>query len=1241
MFPRQGAGKARSCRLQPRGPGRRDVHASLAISSCLNHSGILTIWSEMSRPFFRYHISELEAEFARRKHEPEFLRDLIHELGHRKGPRALRLRSQAVEMLASIQSSPPPPKSAGEPSRHGEISSQAGLNPPRSIPPLKAAEISAAKPPDERRPPVPSVANTPEGILDAWTALEVLCPPPFRRPEDLAGGDRQAVAWLDREHLPWEGKGEKARPNTKLYYQIVLGAVDLGAATEQLLSRYSDSRVERPTARGETLLAVVIVNREGRLIEAPAVSISGFAWGVPRALRYDLAGLGEWRTAEKPLIEGLDEVLRRAQDGAEGEELPLDRAAITAGWEWLVANLGLPRDLVAPPRFAIRSFEYFKNTEPPEPLLLNSFFLGDLGVARTLFCEDRPTPNLRRYLGCEVPEIYRDLLQDTKELEAAVAPELIPPARWPGPGRHPLVLLQQAAVNLAFKELKSTGILAVNGPPGTGKTTLLRDLVAGVVTARAEVMAGFDDPSEAFTPSGERLRAGHGWLHLYRLDPRLKGFEMVVASSNNKAVENVSAKLPALKAVADDAKDLRYFTSLSDSLLQRETWGLVAAVLGNAANRGRFKRTFWWDDDVGLATYLAEAAGTPQLIEVTDPETGAQQTRPPRIVSEEQPPRTHQSALQRWQKARSAFLAALQRSRDTLDKLAKVRELAAALPSLAREEAEATLAAAQARDVEISARASVEVGRSNFVGAERELKRCVDALRAHDERAPGFFARLFGTRRAREWRSGRIPIAQECKRARELHSEALQSVSELEGQLRNAITKHQAAERRRIAVADRHGTVRREVAAARERIGRGFIDEDFFAREHADKQTTVPWLNAEQQRARDEVFVAAVALHKAFVDAAAQKLRHNLGVLINVLGGRSLPTAEKRALIPDLWSSFFIAVPLISTTFASVERMFGDLPAEGLGWLFVDEAGQAVPQAAVGALMHTRRAVIVGDPMQIEPIVTLPEALTQAICRQFGVDPDRFNAPNASVQTLADAATPYVAEFQAKYGSRRVGVPLLVHRRCAEPMFGTANAAAYDHQMVNAKLPSSSKIGEILGPSAWIDVCGSSVEKWCPEEGELVLALLRRLAEKRIEDPDLYIITPFVVVAHNLRKLVRESGLPSEWTSDPWRWTAERIGTIHTVQGREAEAVLLVLGAPAPHQTGARGWAGGRPNLLNVAVTRAKERLYVIGNRRLWREAGLFRELDQRLLNLTENELEPSPKPSVRAEPKSVAHDGA
>ena len=395
-----------------------------------------------------------------------------------------------------------------------------------------------------------------------------------------------------------------------------------------------------------------------------------------------------------------------------------------------------------------------------------------------------------------------------------------------------------------------------------------------------------------------------------------------------------------------------------------------------------------------------------------------------------------------------------------------------------------------------------------------------------------------------------------------------------------------------------------------EKLDSHLVTNQLFSKTRAEINQISPWCDALTQTLRDEVFIESMKLSKAFIDAAAAPLRHNIGIFMKFFGKQN-DLLDKKVLdfMPDLWSSFFLAVPTVSTTFASVERMLTYLPQNYLGWLLIDEAGQALPQAAVGAIMRTKRAVITGDPLQIEPVVRLPHSLTNSICRQFSVSISDFNAPTASVQTLADAATSYYTELHTKDGSRIVGFPLLVHRRCAEPMFSISNIIAYERLMVHVKKPSVSLIYDCLGPSAWFDVQGHAPDKWSPEEGEKVLELLRKL-KKSLIFPNLYIITPFKSIANSLRKLIKDDGIMNYWPDiEPYHWINERIGTIHTVQGREAEAVILVLGCSTESQRGTRVWAGSSPNMLNVAVTRATEVIYVIGNKVLWKEAGVFKEL--------------------------------
>lgn len=405
-------------------------------------------------------------------------------------------------------------------------------------------------------------------------------------------------------------------------------------------------------------------------------------------------------------------------------------------------------------------------------------------------------------------------------------------------------------------------------------------------------------------------------------------------------------------------------------------------------------------------------------------------------------------------------------------------------------------------------------------------------------------------------------------------------------------------------------------ASARNRLDDRVIDDIFFQKKHETTQLTVPWLPDDVHRMREDLFAAALALHKAFIDASANRLQHNLGLLMSGMTAGALKSQAHRDLMPDLWSSLFMVVPVVSTTFASVRTMFGDLFPESIGWLLVDEAGQAVPQAAVGAIMRAKRTIVVGDPFQIPPVVSLPEKLNTEICKFVNIDQTKWSAPVASTQTLADQASRFKSTFVTDIGDREVGLPLLVHRRCQNPMFDVSNTIAYAGQMVHAVGPRKpGPIGAALGESRWVDVNRDAESKWSPAEGEAVVGMLAALAAAGVQEPDVFIITPFKVVEQEMRRrLDREAGPLRTLGVTVHEWPRDRVGTIHTFQAREADTVILLLGAPKASQHRARQWAASPPNIINVAVSRAKQNLYVVGSATAWSAAGTSLQVLQRSL---------------------------
>jgi hypothetical protein len=618
-------------------------------------------------------------------------------------------------------------------------------------------QLSAAG--EDRNGPGPDMtqAHASTRVLEGWAALEALSPQTFRRPEDFLTARRSQVVVIRNNTLDWFAEVQR-RPDHRIFHHVILGEVQLGRAYAKLREAYPDGGPDSPEVARQAILGVILCDHHG-VPKLDQVSISSFAWAVPLALKRELRKLADWPTEEQRLLKALRARFALREDGS--GPLPLTHESLMDVQGWLLKELGLEAELVKPPSFFLRESLFHGYREPPDSLLLNSFFLTDLARARKSVADGKVPATLRRYLGALPQGSTRDILRDTAVCSELLSPRRTPLGRWPGPGRRPLVVLQQAAVNAVMSSAPGD-VTAVNGPPGTGKTTLLADIVAAVMVARAEVLASFDEPRAAFSRTGIKIARARTKLELRSISKRLRGFEIVVASSNNRAVENVSAELPSFGAIAEDLPELRYFSSIATSLRKDASWGLIAAVLGNAANVNTFFDGFWNDEDQGMEAYLATAAGTPRVF--TD-KSGV--TRIPRVVLEEKPPSGPEEAQKQWVEAKRAFEAAL----------SKIRTLSTTLEGV--HAAQTRIPVIRANRVKLWDERK-ELFREQTCLAEERSERGSDAQRArltmvqhnteleqHLKTRPGLAAQLFSRQAHEGWKGQEAVLRSRLARTRE------------------------------------------------------------------------------------------------------------------------------------------------------------------------------------------------------------------------------------------------------------------------------------------------------------------------------------------------------------------------------------------------------------------------------------------------------------------------------------------
>ena len=1034
-------------------------------------------------------------------------------------------------------------------------------------------------------------SETRQRILHCWSMLELFSPQKVPEPTKRLTQSKncQVIDWSSRVPLPWRTlppPKPKDKTPRKWRHVIYLGVCDIEKLYKEIRSIFtgSDAFYKIPGG-GLTACAAVSLDECGRLL-VDSVALSSSLWGVVRA-RTDREspslhwGTGFSRASEEFMREVSNFEEERCEAVDAGEPPAQDKDSL---WELLhIVHQALRINRVpglASERIVIASAAVLSPADSAAvgAGFLNSFFLDDLAAVTRGLSNGICPPALSEYLtaDADLPIGRRlDVIRDSAVADAGVRVDRLPKGRWPSNPEHGLALRQQFAVNRALVDLADTGgLMGVNGPPGTGKTTMLRDILAGNVVERARRLADVKSPDDAFTATMHCWQSGDGCRREVRqLQPTLTGFEMVVASANNAAVENISVEIPALGAI--DGKwreDADYFADIASETLaasevgeqkredaegtERKAWGLVVARLGSKQNRKAFRDAFWFD--------------------VTDLKGKRVPGTAPRMQTRLNQWQDGKVPRKNWWQARADFRWAERRVDDLLAQREaaqwRMERFKAALreePELAAQAQRLTVAATEAADE--SWRYANVVER-----AQTEYSEAINLRNRHAETRPGVLETLFTLgRAAREWRERLEPLEERLRTAEQSWQQVRQYAQYLDERARYISGEMAIAENRRKHLSQEVADLRRQVVEDREHYGRGYPEED---RDREDREKYAPWLDTELDEARSDLFLAALRLHEDFLANTAGDMVKGLRAAVEVVAG-AYPRNLEPEKIRAAWQTFFLVVPMVSTTFASFGRMFAGLGPESLGWLLIDEAGQACPQYAVGGIWRSRRVVAVGDPLQLQPVVTMPRKAQYDIAAAFGVS-SVWIPPLASVQTLADRVSHHGTTLYHGEKPMWVSAPLTVHRRCDDPMFRLCNEIAYGGMMVSGvqrRLDDPDRPDlfdgpreQKVSPSRWIDVPARTPGTHL--QGNQIEELRKQIDQLQAQGvamSQIIAISPFRVVANALGTL-------------KGRYPGLRGGTIHTAQGREADVVFLVLGGD-PAAPGAKAWASSTVNLVNVA----------------------------------------------------------
>lgn len=279
-------------------------------------------------------------------------------------------------------------------------------------------------------------------------------------------------------------------------------------------------------------------------------------------------------------------------------------------------------------------------------------------------------------------------------------------------------------------------------------------------------------------------------------------------------------------------------------------------------------------------------------------------------------------------------------------------------------------------------------------------------------------------------------------------------------------------------------------------------------------------------------------------------------------------------------------------------------------WVIIDEAARSIASELAIAMQSAKRVLLVGDHLQLPPLYS--DSHKKALARRLGI-----NSTRAEIDEILQSD--FARAFNSKYGEQ-ASAALLTQYRMADPIGNLVSQTFYDGKLCNGNRIVPEDVYQNAPPAlrsvvTWLDTSnqghrayhlddrGTSIYNRC--EADQIISVLKEVSENiefveqlsdlaNEEESAIGVICMY----SEQKRLLRQKFNQKIW-SDGFK-DLVKIDTVDSYQGKENRIIILSL--TRSDKLFSPGFLRAS-NRINVAMSRAMDRLLIVGNADMWRGA--------------------------------------